>query len=184
MCITKENLDLGDDKDELGKLQKEHEGFCKFLKETLGDQITKVEVSTRLVDTPSCIVTGENGWTANMERIMKAQALGNNQMGYMKSQKTLEINPSHVIIRAMKRAYEKDDNEHKTKNMIWLMYEASVLDGGFSLDDSKSFTDRIRRLITLGLDMDGDELPDLETDELPDLETDDDNETESMETVD
>merc|ERR1712224_998825 len=75
--VTKEGLDL-DDEDEKKKLEElkaEFEPLCKLMKEVLGDKTEKVVVSERLTEAPCCLVTGEYGWTANMERIMRAQAL-------------------------------------------------------------------------------------------------------------
>ena len=187
VCITKENLDLGDTEDEkktLEEKQKESQKLCEFIKTTLGDKVEKVVVSNRLVDTPSCVVTGEFGWTANMERIMKAQALGDqNSAGYMRSKKTFEINPTHPIIVTLKDCLESDTNPKRVADMIWLLFESSVLDGGFTLDNSKSFTDRIRNLIGLGLDTESNTTDPL--DDLPPLENlEEDGDIESMEDID
>merc|ERR1711959_834619 len=99
VCITKEGLKLEDSDEEI-KRKEEHkasfDALCSTVKEILGDKVEKVIVSDRLVDSPCVLVTGEYGWSANMERIMKAQALRDNTMGtYMSSRKTLEINPEN-----------------------------------------------------------------------------------------
>merc|ERR1712241_1227023 len=102
MCVTKEGLDLGLTEDEKKKQEDDKaafEGLCEKMKEILGDKVEKVIVSDRMVESPCSLVTGEYGWSANMERIMKAQALRDNSMtGYMQSKKTMEINPKHAII--------------------------------------------------------------------------------------
>merc|ERR1739845_332832 len=77
---------------------KEFEPLCKVMKDVLDKKVEKVVVSSRLVSSPCCIVTSQYGWTANMERIMKAQALRDTStMGYMAAKKHLEINPDHSI---------------------------------------------------------------------------------------
>ncbi|CDY36807.1 BnaA03g10790D [Brassica napus] len=87
VSATKEGLKLGESEDEKKKkeeLKEKFEGLCKVIKDVLGDKVEKVIVSDRVVDSPCCLVTGEYGWTANMERIMKAQALRDSSMaGYI-----------------------------------------------------------------------------------------------------
>merc|ERR1711959_675552 len=99
--VTKEGLDLNDEdeKKKMEELKAEFEPLCKLMKEVLGDKAEKVMVSSRVVDSPCVLVTSEYGWSANMERIMKAQALRDNSMtSYMVSKKTMEINPKHSIM--------------------------------------------------------------------------------------
>ncbi|XBH99666.1 hypothetical protein VPH35_128931 [Triticum aestivum] len=102
VSATKEGLKLDDSEEEKKRkeeLKEKFEGLCKVIKEVLGDRVEKVIVSDRVVDSPCCLVTGEYGWTANMERIMKAQALRDTSMGgYMSSKKTMEINPENAIM--------------------------------------------------------------------------------------
>lgn len=105
ISVTKEGLDL-DETEEEKKLKEEEkakfEPLCKLMKDVLGDKVEKVVVGTRIADSPCVLVTGEYGWTANMERIMKAQALRDSSMtSYMVSKKTMEINPSHSIVQEL-----------------------------------------------------------------------------------
>merc|ERR1711971_994424 len=102
LSATKEGLQMDEDEDEKKAFEEakaKAEGLCKLMKEVLDDKVEKVVVSNRLADSPCCLVTGEYGWTANMERIMKAQALRDTtQSSYMTSKKTMEINPTNSII--------------------------------------------------------------------------------------
>jgi molecular chaperone HtpG len=75
---SKEGLEFDNNEDEKKKLEEQKasfEGLCKLCKEVLGDKVEKVQVGQRLSESPCALVTGEYGWSANMERIMKAQAL-------------------------------------------------------------------------------------------------------------
>jgi molecular chaperone HtpG len=178
VSITKEGLNIDDTEDEKKKfeeLKSQFEPLCKTIKETLGDAVEKVTVSPRIVNTPCVLVTGEYGWSANMERIMKAQALRDNSMStYMSSKKTLEINPTHPIVATLKSKADADKNDKTVKDLVWLLYETAMLNSGFSLDDPTNFANRIHRMIKLGLSIEDDE-PETEAvnDDLPPLESDD-----------
>jgi len=190
ICATKEGMNLGEDDDEKKKFEEAkaaNEGLCKLVKEVLEEKVEKVIVSNRIEESPCCLVTGEYGYSANMERIMKAQALRDSSSSMMMtSKKTMEINPFHAIIKKLREQSEADKSDKTVKDLIWMLYDTSLLTSGFSLDEPTVFAKRIHRLIELGLGIDGgaDEDDD-DDDAIPDLEEDDDGEEEStMEEVD
>ncbi len=155
ISCTKEGLDLEDTEDEKRKqeeLKARFEPLCKLMKDVLGDKVEKVCVSNRIDESPCVLVTSEHGWTANMERIMKAQALRDNSMtSYMVSKKTMEINPSNQIVVELRNKAEVDQSDKTVKDLVWLLYETSLLTSGFSLDEASTFATRIHRMIKLGL---------------------------------
>jgi len=155
VSITKEGLELEETEDEKKKKEEEKARFeplCKLMKDVLGDKVEKVVVGTRIDDSPCVLVTSEYGWTANMERIMKAQALRDSSMtSYMVSKKTMEINPTNNIIVEIRNKADVDQSDKTVKDLVWLLYETSLLTSGFSLDDASTFSTRIHRMIKLGL---------------------------------
>uniref|UniRef100_A0A6I8QCK7 Heat shock protein 90kDa alpha family class A member 1 n=1 Tax=Xenopus tropicalis TaxID=8364 RepID=A0A6I8QCK7_XENTR len=164
------------------------ENLCKIMKDILEKKVEKVVVSNRLVTSPCCIVTSTYGWTANMERIMKAQALRDNStMGYMAAKKHLEINPDHSIIETLRQKADSDKNDKSVKDLVILLFETALLSSGFSLEDPQTHANRIYRMIKLGLGIDEDDTAteDLSapaTEEMPPLEGDED--SSRMEEVD
>merc|ERR1719502_2184664 len=197
ISATKEGLKMEEDEEEKKAFEDakaKTESLCKLIKEVLGDNVEKVVVSARLAQSPCCLVTGEFGWSANMERIMKAQALrGANESMYMAPKKTMEVNPTHAIISTLRQKAEEDRGDTTVKDLIWLLYDTSLLTSGFSLSEPATFANRIHRLIKMGLEIEDDD--DEEVDDIPALsgadagadaddDDDDDDDEDDMEQVD
>merc|ERR1711976_652339 len=189
VSVTKEGLELPEDEEEKKKFEEDKakfESLCKCMKEILAKKVEKVTVSNGLVSSPCCIGTSQYGWTANMERIMKAQALRDTStMGYMAAKKHLEINPDHSIVKSLKAKAEADKNDKSVKDLVLLLFETSLLSSGFSLEEPQTHANRIHRMIKLGLGVEDDDEQAAaeETQEMPPLEGDDEDAS-RMEEVD
>lgn len=159
--VTKEGLELPEDEEAKKKFErdtKKYENLCKVMKDCLDKRVEKVVVSNRLVSSPCCIVTSQFGWSANMERIMKAQALRDSStMGYMSAKKHLEINPDNSIIKQLQDKVEVDRNDKSVKDLVQLLFETALLCSGFNLEEPSHFANRIHRMIRLGLGLEDDE---------------------------
>jgi molecular chaperone HtpG len=154
------------------------------MKDILGDKVEKVLVSDRVVDSPCVLVTGEYGWSANMERIMKAQALRDNSMsgvhGVQEDDGDQPRQRHHgQAPQARRRRQERQDRQGfglvdvRDRHLhLWLL----------SLEEPNTFGGRIHRMIKLGLSID-DDLGLDDEDDLPPLEEDVD-EGSRMEEVD
>ena len=162
VCCTKEGLSLADDDAEaLANVRDAHKGLCEGIKAALAGKVENVVVSNRIVDSPCVLVTSEYGWSANMERIMKAQALRDTSSGaYMTSKKTLEINAENAIVAELKRRYDAaeggsaDEKAKAIKDIVALLFDTALLASGFSLDEPSAFAGRIHRMIKLGINVD------------------------------
>ena len=183
VCCTKEGMKLNESEDEKKQYESDKEfsnDLCALIKETLVGNVDKVVQSNRLQDSPCCLVTGEYSWSANMERIMKAQTFGSKVP--MRSSKTMEINPQHPVIKTMCQKISTDKNDRSVKDLIWLLYESSLLTAGFTLDEPVKFSNRLINLIKLGLDIEDTkpETSDKSTNTTNTTNTTDENETESV----
>lgn len=179
VSVTKEGLELPEDEEEKKKFEEaktKFESLCKVMKDILDKKVEKVTVSNRLVNSPCCIVTSQYGWTANMERIAKAKTLRDTStMGYLAAKKHLEINPDHSIIESLKTKADADKNDKSVKDLVLLLFETALLSSGFALEDPAVHSQRIHRMIKLGLGIDEEDVEmgkEDEADDMPELEGD------------
>ena len=192
VSITKEGLELPEEdseKETFEQVKKDHEEVCLKIKEMLKGRVENVVVSNRMVNDPFSVVTSQHGWSANMERIMKAQALGDkNSMSYMMSKKILEINHTNKIIQSIRTRISNEDEQKSLESLVTLLYDTALLNAGFTLEAPKEFSIRMHQMVMMGLGLEVDEV-DEHVEELVEensnLESiEENNEEEEMEHVD
>jgi molecular chaperone HtpG len=185
VSVAKEGLELDESESEKERFEndkKNAEELCQMMKDILSENIEKVIPSNRLSESPCCLVSSQYGLSANMERIMKAQALRtNNGMGMNSSKKIMEINPGHPIIKALSERIKTNKESKSNKDLIWLLYDTTLLSSGFTNNDPVQFSNRILKLISLGLDL---EISDDNLVEELKIEIEEDNTESTMEEVD
>merc|ERR1712050_661454 len=175
MDVSKEGLDLSLSEDEKKRVEEEKKTFealCKKMKEILGESVEEVMVGERMVNSPASLVTTEYGWSANMQRIMKAQVLRDSQMSsFMMGKKKMEVNAGHPIMVELKKKFLENENDRTIKDLVWLIYDTAALTSGSSLQDPVTFAGRIHKMIKLGLSIEDDiEVEENPNEELPKLD--------------
>jgi molecular chaperone HtpG len=154
VCITKENIDFNDDesdKEEFERMKVEYKSVCDFMKSTLSNDVEKVVVSNKLSESPCVLSTSEYGWTANMQRLLKAQTFNRPEMNYMMGRKVMEINPNNRIIQKIKYRLDNEQMDKQLTDFVTLLYDVTLQSSGFTLEDPSQFSNRILNLIDNGL---------------------------------
>jgi len=138
-------------------LEEENKDVLKWLKDTYGSKVEKVTISTKLTSSPCAVTTGQYGYTANMERIMRAQTFSDNAgKEHMIAKKTLEINPRHPIIKEIATRSKDDPNDKALADLANMMLDSALLVSGFVLDNPQDLSARLNRVLASGLKVDPD----------------------------
>lgn len=151
--ISKEDLDLGDKNEEQEKEMKQEFGqTCDWIKKRLGDKVASVQISNRLSTSPCVLVSGKFGWSANMERLMKAQAVGDtSSLDYMRSRRVLEINPQHPIIKNLNAAYRSGQDGEDALRAIDLLYDTALISSGYTPENPAQLGGKIYEMMEMAL---------------------------------
>uniref|UniRef100_A0A803KVI4 Histidine kinase/HSP90-like ATPase domain-containing protein n=1 Tax=Chenopodium quinoa TaxID=63459 RepID=A0A803KVI4_CHEQI len=151
--ISKEDLELGDE-DEVKERETKQEFnlLCDWMKQQLGDKVAKVQVSKRLASSPCVLVSGKFGWSANMERLMKAQTLGDtSSLEFMRGRRILEINPDHPIVKDLYAACKNAPDSNDAIRAVDLLYETALVSSGFTPDSPSDLGNKIYEMMTMAL---------------------------------
>lgn len=154
----KSDLTMDDEeKETLKELKEQYKPLTDWLQKTYGQKVEKVVVGLRITDSPAVLVTGQYGWSANMERIMKAQTFADQgKHNYMMGKKTMEINPHHPIIKELKAKAEATPDDKGLQDLANIIYDAASVSSGFSVSDTKEFATRLHKVVSLALGVEPD----------------------------
>eukprot|EP01126_Amoeba_proteus_P009557 TRINITY_DN1362_c0_g1_i1.p1 TRINITY_DN1362_c0_g1~~TRINITY_DN1362_c0_g1_i1.p1 ORF type:complete len:791 (-),score=170.74 TRINITY_DN1362_c0_g1_i1:127-2499(-) len=155
--ISKEGLKLDDeDKAKQEEYNTQFAPLSEYLKETLKKHISNVAVSFKLSTYPCALVSASYGMSANMERILKAQALAEKSQIPSGNKRVLEINPRHPIIKHLLQVVQDGKQDESTSDIAHLMYDTAVLTSGFALDDPTTLANRLNKFVAESLNLDPD----------------------------
>ncbi|KAM1131155.1 hypothetical protein ACFX1X_046241 [Malus domestica] len=151
--ISKEDLDLGDKNEEKEKeIKQEYGQTCDWIKKRLGDKVASVQISNRLSSSPCVLVSGKFGWSANMERLMKAQTVGDtSSLEYMRGRRVFEINPEHPIIKNLNAASKTNPDDEDAIRAIDLLYNTALVSSGFTPENPAELGGKIYEMMSLAL---------------------------------
>ncbi|MBA0675245.1 hypothetical protein Goari_016799 [Gossypium aridum] len=151
--ISKEDLDLGDKNEEKEKVTKEEfSRTCDWIKKRLGEKVANVQISNRLSSSPCVLVSGKFGWSANMERLMKAQTVGDTStLEFMKGRRVFEINPEHPIIRELNAAFKSNPDDEDALRAIDLLYDAALVSSGYTPDNPAQLSGKIYEMMGMAI---------------------------------
>jgi len=159
MNASKEDLKFGDKEEKKEKKMREKakeslKDLIEWYKKILGERVEKIIISNRLTNSPMAVVTGTYGYTANMERLMKAQALNDpSRYSFMASKKTVEINPYHPVILKLKEKSAENAEDDDVKDIALMLYDSALVSAGFDIDDQTNFQLRMLKNIKGGLNV-------------------------------
>lgn len=147
--IAKDDVNILDGNDEISKkklqkLKEMYKPLTEWFKQYLGKEVEKVTISNKLDDDPVYILTSQYGYSAQMEKINRAQAFANQEKAasYMLAKKTLEVNPHHPVIKELLqrvKAAEGGEVDQEVKDYATLLYNVALLNSGFLIENPTDF---------------------------------------------
>ncbi|KAG2629639.1 heat shock protein 90-6, mitochondrial-like [Panicum virgatum] len=148
--ISKEDLDLGDKNEEREKeIKQEFSQTCDWIKKRLGDKVARVDISNRLSSSPCVLVAAKFGWSANMERLMRAQSMGDtSSLDFMRSRKVFEINPDHEIIKGLNVACRNNPDDSEALKVLDVLFETAMISSGFTPDNPAKLSGKIYEMMS------------------------------------
>merc|ERR1711985_30075 len=172
VSIQKADVKLDESEEEkkrFSKLKDMYKPLTDWWKETLteltekgamkdaGVKIEKVEVSKRLTESPVVVVTSQFGYSAQQEKIMKAQAFQNkDQLSMMSGRKTLEINPNHPVVVDLLAKIKGDKEDKAALDTAQVLFQTALIESGYEIADPSALVNRVYRLMSKELGVDPD----------------------------
>merc|ERR1712188_100529 len=156
-----------------------------------GVKVEKVELSKRLTDSPVVVVTSQFGYSAQQEKVMKAQSFQNkDQVSMMSGRKTLEINPNHPVVVDLLSKVKADKEDKSSLDTAQVLFQTALIESGYEIADPSALVNRVYRLMSKELGVDPDapikevEVPEEEEEEEAEAEEEDKDDSEDEKSAD
>merc|ERR1712228_429750 len=160
VSIQKADVKLDETEEEkkrFSKLKDMYKPLTDWWKDSLTEFTEKVEISKRLTESPVVVVTSQFGYSAQQERVMKAQSFQNkDQIGMMSGRKTLEVNPNHPVIVDLLAKVKADKEDKAGVDTAQVLFQTALIESGYEIADPSALVNRVYRLMSKELGVDPD----------------------------
>jgi len=161
--VTKEGLKFDDKPEDVSDYTKLHE----YVKNHLGDKVSKVVNSDVLHSSPCALASSQHGMSANMQNIMKAQTMGNKMAQFMMGKKVFELNVNHKLVKFLDEKVKSGNTDNHTGNIVDMLYETALLTSGYGVENPHDYATKVYNMLCASAELEDGEEDDENDDDVP-----------------